>query len=208
LSGNDFLQIIGNLSELSMTRNSLESLSNDTFLGGDGLKVKILDLSQNKLQYFVGGGRLRGLKLLDLSSNLLQQVYELGAIERLESVNLRDNRISYLQPATFQVSHKSSLDFLLVLLKLMPFIYDSKPLHERRFCLVANVIKTFLSTFSQLSFPSFLPHPHLRKNLTQCQKSTSTPVPHTTIVRGTYTRSLRMRGQLSSAIFYLDRKYI
>jgi len=149
LSGRDFLEIISNLTELSLTRNSLEEIDNETFSlsplytsrpspsttlgseerhffsahlssssglpppalqsstgGGDAglLKLRILDLSQNKLSYFVGGGKLKRLLSLDLSSNKLQQVYELGLMERLESVNLRDNRISYLQPTTFQVS--------------------------------------------------------------------------------------------------------
>lgn len=140
LSREDFLQIISSnlTTELSLAKNSLERLDNETFSlslpplqvqdlarpstnTGRGeehhfssthpsfeeeflLKLRILDLSQNKLNYFVGGGTLRRLKILDLSSNQLQQVYNLGLILNLESVNLRDNRISYLSPDTFQVS--------------------------------------------------------------------------------------------------------
>jgi len=166
LSRQDFLDIISNLTEVSISRNSLETFDNETFslelttssststashrdaigasiAGGGGggstsgdeqqktfftfpsrtsksevspnqnafsansgtfLQLKILDLSQNKLNYFVGGGKLGKLKILDLSSNMLQQVYELSAMESLESVNLRDNRISYLEANIFQVS--------------------------------------------------------------------------------------------------------
>lgn len=159
----DFLDIISNLTEISISRNSLETYDNDTFsleipslpytsrTGGDTvamgretggetrsrsgvsrsdetqrtlsssrvaspnrgdvgsaeqnfLQLRILDLSQNKLKYFVGGGKLRKVKILDLSSNLLQQVYELSAMQNLESINLRDNRISYLEANIFQVS--------------------------------------------------------------------------------------------------------
>lgn len=84
-----------------------QTLSSDSFSAADVasfLQLKILDLSQNKLKYFVGGGKLQKLKILDLSSNMLQQVYELSAIQSLESVNLRDNRISYLEANIFQVS--------------------------------------------------------------------------------------------------------
>lgn len=156
LSGKDFLEIISNLTELSLNRNSLETLDNETFslssytsrpspsttLGSEErhffsahlssssiltppelqsstadsgvLKLRILDLSQNKLRYFVGGPRLKRLKILDLSSNKMQQVYEFALMESLESVNLRDNRISYLEPTTFQVSFTNHTHFHLM----------------------------------------------------------------------------------------------
>jgi hypothetical protein len=130
LSREEFLGLAANLTEISLSRNSLEKIDNATFssrpsttqLSEEGhffpahlsqppsadaasfiLKLRILDLSQNKLTYFVGGGLLGRVKILDLSSNALQQVYHLSRMESLESVNLRDNRISYLDPTIFQV---------------------------------------------------------------------------------------------------------
>src|SRR5271156_1749363 len=108
----NFLQLLGGpgqfLAELSLSRNAVEELDNDTFslvgpVAGLPFPLRILDLSQNRLSYFLGGGRLRNVKILDLSSNQLQQVYGLKAMSSLESVNLRENRIRYLDPTTFQV---------------------------------------------------------------------------------------------------------
>lgn len=131
LSRRDFLEILGNLTEISISRNTLETFDNDTFSldthspssvsrapvrattisetqrtlrNSEFLPLRILDLSQNKLSYFVGGRNLAKLRILDLSSNQLQQVYLLSEMESLESINLRDNRLSYLAANTFQAS--------------------------------------------------------------------------------------------------------
>jgi len=106
VSKREFLSLISankNVTELSLSRNSIVNIENDTFAGHELSHLKVLDLSDNKLNYFMGGEALKKLKVLDLSSNELQQVYGLSEMSTLETIDLRANRISYLEPTIFQV---------------------------------------------------------------------------------------------------------
>lgn len=89
--------------EVVLKGNSIQVLDNETFTCEDESKVQVLDLSENKLIYFIGGLKLRKVKVLDLSSNRLQQVLKLKELESLESVNLQRNQIQGLEGDIFEV---------------------------------------------------------------------------------------------------------
>ncbi|KAL2086932.1 hypothetical protein ACEWY4_017991 [Coilia grayii] len=89
---------------LYVFQNDIETLSEDDFIGLEGLES--LDLSQNELVELPDGvfGHLSSLRNLDLSSNQIAHVSEriFSGLVELERLYLFNNRIQTIHPATFE----------------------------------------------------------------------------------------------------------